>query len=144
MASATFLNAGANVSATVARMSRQALGSSTSMMMDIWCGVDLLNVNAEQVAFQAVSSSRDTMLEHWSTPEVLEGLPPPVARAMRRCASGSASGTAVAEKHLTANSSFLQIECRSRELLNGQLGLAALVAVVRYELQWANPVWDIA
>ena len=46
-------------------------------------------------------------------------------------------------KRFQANESWLEIACRTRELLSGQIGQAAWIQAATFNLQWANPLWEM-
>ena len=142
-AGAVIIGAGANVSAQLAYASRRALSSSSSFVGEVWEGVDIVDLRAERVAVRAVARSRDELRLHWRAEKEASALPQGAGDVLDQCAAGEASGHEMGIKRFRANESWLEIACRTRELLSGQIGQAAWIQAATFNLQWANPLWEM-
>ena len=69
-------------------------------------------------------------------------LPQGAGDVLDQFAAGEASGHEMGIKRFQANESWLEIACRTRELLSGQIGQAAWIQAATFSLQWANPLWE--
>lgn len=141
-ASAMFLSAGANVTSNIATASRKVLGASAEFATEVWRGVDFVGVKAERMALRALAPTREAMTAHCGDPNVSSGLPNNTAPILARCASGVASEMAATTELFQVNASYVSVECRSRVFPSSLVGVTAVVASVRYTVQWANSLWE--
>ena len=67
----------------------------------------------------------------------------PVVAQLERCCSDKPIATEMRAVHFNASCAYVSVRCRGRWLAPSRLGLAADVLVAGFEVQWANPLWDV-
>ena len=105
--------------------------------------MDVLGLQAEASQLRAVARSPEALGEHWRSPQGQGPWPMPVVAQLERCCSEKPIAMEMRAVHFNASCAYVSVRCRGRWLAPSRFGLAADVLVAGFEVQWANPLWDV-
>ena len=142
LVASTALDAGSNITISVASAAYAALSVSKSVADDAYSGVDLVDVSAQSGVIRAAGSSSGALAE-WVRAGGGGTLLPPLAAAM---ASPVASVTARVPVVQFSNSTIDGIHFHrwyghARLLPSGYFAFAAVVVHIEFKVKWCNQVW---
>ena len=144
VASADVIAAGANATASVLSTGVRTLSTAAHAAAEIWRGVDILDLEVEVTALQAVARNRQAMVPHWQRNLTTAGWDPAVVSAVVRCVSGETLAMEAEVTLVQVNRSWTRVRCRALVLGTGVAAMAGELTALRYRLQWANPLWELA
>ena len=114
------------------------------MAIEVWRGVDVVDVSATRSSLRAIAKHPVDMQEYLSDGKVL-GRDPTMLMLVMRCAANGTRQLEVLDVHdrfFHHGGHYAAVRCIARILPRGHVALAAVVTTSLFEARWFNPEWE--
>ena len=140
--------AGANLTEAVSSVVVASTASSLSLVDEAWRGIDLVNVTARAESGRLVIDDPSQLIVYLKSAPGADLLPVPdnIRRFIAERAAGigrRVPSLSVSRSEFNSTGGIWQVECTFTLVANDYLAMAWRVGWAKFDLQWANPFWDL-